>query len=92
MAKGRAAGPPSENPFELRINKRKHNVLGQKRKGEIGHRGQSRDAAIQLRRRTLQVCLESDPTRAIRALPARGGRALSAGWPARPARMEGGSC
>ncbi len=54
MAKGKA-GPPSENPFELRLNKRKHDVLGQKRKGEVGNRGQSRDAAVQLRRRTLQV-------------------------------------
>ncbi len=51
----KAAGGVAENPFELRTNRRKHDVLGQKRKGEVGHRGHARDAAIQLRKRTLQV-------------------------------------
>lgn len=53
-----AAGPAELNPFELRTNKRKHDVLGQKRKGEQGHRGQARDAATRLRDRTLFVELK----------------------------------
>jgi nucleolar protein 14 len=55
MSNKKSTGDVSQNPFELRTNRRKHDVLGQKRKGEVGHRGHARDAAIQLRRRTLQV-------------------------------------
>eukprot|EP00039_Didymoeca_costata_P028828 m.22237 g.22237 ORF g.22237 m.22237 type:complete len:536 (+) comp7378_c1_seq1:289-1896(+) len=44
-----------ENPFELRFNKRKHTVLGQRTKGDVGKRGKSRDLALQQREKTLRV-------------------------------------
>jgi nucleolar protein 14 len=44
-----------ENPFEIRVNRRKHEVLGQKTKGEKGKRGVARDRGNAIRRSTLLV-------------------------------------
>ncbi len=35
------------NPFEVRVNRKKHNVLGQKSKSEVGKPGISRSRSIQ---------------------------------------------
>ena len=38
---------PSNNPFEVRVNRRKHDVLGQKIKSGRGHPGVARSRAVQ---------------------------------------------
>lgn len=43
------------NPFEIRYTKRKHDVMGQVVKGQIGRRGRARDVAIDTRKKTLLV-------------------------------------
>ncbi|KJE95874.1 hypothetical protein CAOG_06277 [Capsaspora owczarzaki ATCC 30864] len=56
-AAGNAAASVT-NPFELRLNRRKFDVLGTHNKimkGEIGHRTQSRARATELRDKTLRV-------------------------------------
>ena len=47
------------NPFEMRFTRKKHDVLGQRIKGQIGSRGKSRDAAITKRKQTLLVEMNS---------------------------------
>ena len=54
--KGRSHDGPgagATNPFEIRRQRKKHDVMGQKVSGVVGHRGEARDKAIQLRKRTL---------------------------------------
>ena len=41
----RAREKPS-NPFEVRVNRKKHNVLGQRRKSDVGKPGISRSKSI----------------------------------------------
>lgn len=50
-----AAAAAASNPFEMRFNRRKHEVLGQVLKGATGKRGQARERANKLRERTLGV-------------------------------------
>ena len=55
------------NPFEMRFTRKKHDVLGQRIKGQNGSRGRSRDAAITKRTQTLvslfrfACCAEPQP-------------------------------
>ncbi|VDL68274.1 unnamed protein product [Nippostrongylus brasiliensis] len=47
---------PKVNPFELKFNRLKHNVLGKKKNvGGVGHPGQSRKRAHEQREKTLGV-------------------------------------
>ena len=45
--KARKSGEKPFNPFEVRVNRKKHNVLGQKRKSDVGMPGVSRSKSIQ---------------------------------------------
>lgn len=55
---GKNAKKPKEkaaNPFEVRVNRKKHEVLGQRGKSDVGQPGISRSKAIQKRKKTLLV-------------------------------------
>ncbi|EDQ92709.1 uncharacterized protein MONBRDRAFT_35747 [Monosiga brevicollis MX1] len=53
--KGAATQDEAQNPFELQQQRRKHDVLGQKVKGERGNKARARDAAIKSREKSLLV-------------------------------------
>lgn len=46
VARKTAAKPASVNPFEVRLNRKKHDILGQKTKSDRGLPGVSRSKAI----------------------------------------------
>jgi nucleolar protein 14 len=47
-----------QNPFELKVNRQKHVVLGRKVKGATGNRAHARDQDIRIRNETIRVELE----------------------------------
>eukprot|EP01134_Creolimax_fragrantissima_P002643 CFRG2643T1 len=60
LSKLRGLADLPNNPFDLRVNRKKHDVIGKKTKGEVGNRLKARSSAITKRRATLLPSLQTD--------------------------------